>query len=276
MSLSYSELETTFEPVPEHIFATHLVENVIGFKGQQANSRADASKLWLLRSDGRLVAACIIKSQDVLGFCEWELAAGGLAKELHVDAGNDVRLAVMRGSAMRHEIQSRDALFQAQVSATADLAGVVTGLAIHEGRAVYVAADGYIEGPFTVTGGAITLDEAWTGPVTVGLWKAPVWEGMPRYFITRDDLVVKRPGRIYSATVEVIDTTSIAIGANGQPAENVPLQVTGDLVDVAPAPRSGPVARHGMLGHRMGTTLVITQTKPGELHVRDITLGEKL
>lgn len=276
LSLSYSEIETSFEPLPEHIFATHLVENVIRMKTQKAASHSDASKLWLLRSDGRLVAACVIRSQDVVGFCEWVLAQGGKAEEIHIDGLNAVRVAVRRGGRLRHERMSRSTLLQAAIPAVADLAGIVSGLELHEGRQVWVEAQGYAEGPFTVAGGRVELDARYHGAVTVGLWQAPRWESMPRVLITRNDEVIKRPGRIHGATLHLTDTLSVAVGANGEPPENLALPSTVTAIDQAPKGFTGPMRRSGMLGSKTGTTLVVTQTRPGRITVRDIVIEEKL
>jgi hypothetical protein len=276
LSLSYSEIETTFDAVPEHIFASHLVSGVKRLKGQQASNDKDASKLWLLRNDGRLACACIIKSQEVLGFCEWRLAGDGEAREIHVDVGNDLRLAVKRSGRIRHERQSRRTYFQGAFTAVADFAGRVQDLEHLEGLEVWVEQDGYIEGPFTVAAGVINPGSPYTGPLTVGLWRAPVWESMPRYYITRNDEIVKRPGRIHSAQLEVIATTSIAVGANGEAAEELPLATTETAIDAPPEAFTGMAQRNAMLGMKVGTTLVVTQTRPGELRVRDITIEEKL
>jgi hypothetical protein len=276
LSLSYSEIDTNFDANPEHIMAAHLVQGIIRAKGQRSQLQSEASKMWMLRDDGRLAVACVIKSQDVLGFCEWVLAASGLAKEIHVDAANAVRVAVQRSGVLRHERLDRDQLFQSARVTTCDLSGGITGFNHLEGQAVWAEAEGWVLGPFTVTGGSISLGDAYTGPVTVGLWQAPVWESMPRFFVNKNDEIVKRPGRIHSCVAEVIDTTSLAIGANGEAAENVPLTRTSDAVDAAPAPHTGRAERIGMLGFKEGTTLVVTQTRPGRLHVRDLTIKEKL
>lgn len=276
LSLGYSEIETAFDANPEHIFATHLVEKIVRFCGQVAGDVADNSKLWCMRSDGRLIAACIIKSQDVLGFVEWICAGGGAVREICVDAANDVRLTVERGGDMRHERMDRGLFLQAAIVRTPDLSGGVTGLELHEGREVWAVADGYVLGPFTVDGGRIDLGGAYAGQVTVGLWQPPLWESMPRHLITRTDEILRRPGRIHSARVQVIETDSIAIGANGQPAQDVPLTRASSPVDAPPPPFTGSARRFGMLGAVIGPTLVITQKRPGRMHVRDLDFQEKL
>lgn len=276
LSLSYSEIETTFEAVPESLLAEHLVAGVIRSAPQRATIKSEASKLWLLRNDGRLVVACVIRSQDVLGFCEWVPMGGGAVQELAVDARNNVRVAVLTGGLMRHERLTRTSLFHGTVTRTPDLSGRIIGLKQFNGMSVWVKGDGYVQGPFPVASGYCDTSQAYTSPVQVGVWQTPLWKSMPRVLITRNDEVVRRPGRIHTAQVAVIDTTSLAIGANDQPFEDVPLGDTTDPVSLPRPPKSGTFTRAGMLGRATGTTLVIAQTQPGELHVRDIILGESL
>ena len=276
LSLSYSEIDTNFEAIPEHIFATHLIEGIVRSKGQLAQSRADAAKFWLLRDDGRLIAANIITSQEVLGYCEWVAAAAAKIVEFTVDVANRVRMAVERLGRLRHERQDRLALFQATVLRSTDLAGGIAGLELFEGLDVWAKAQGYVLGPFKVASGTIALGDPYQGEVEVGVWQAPVWESMPRYRVLSNDEIVKRPGRIHTAVAEVLETTSIAMGANGQAIENVPLSQTADPADLPMPAKSIMVTRSGMLGAMTGTTLVVSQTRPGELHVRDLTIEEKL
>jgi hypothetical protein len=276
LSFEYSTIDTNFRATPEHIFASHLIDGLIRSKGQKSASKLAASKIWVLRDDGRLVAGCIIKTQGVLGYCEWILADGGQAREIHVDAGNDLRMAVLRGSELRHERQDYSTLFQASVRMTPDLAGVIRGLNFLEGRDVWAEVEGRILGPFTVKAGTVDLGDAYVGPVLLGLWQAPLWESMPRVMITRNDEIVRRPGRVHGIRANVIDTTSIAIGANNQPPEDVPLTSTQDAVNGPVDGKSTSVLRVGIPGFVMGTTGVITQTRPGRLHVRDLEFQEKL
>lgn len=276
LSLAYSEIETSFDATPEHIMASHLVDRITRSVGQVATGRGAASKMWMMRSDGRLIAACVIKSQDILGFCEWISADGGAVVELHVDTSNDVRLAVRRGGVLRHERQDRSTLFHATVRATPDLAGTIRGLAHLEGRQVWAEIEGYMLGPFTVAAGEIELGDAYEGPALVGLWQPPLWESMPRYLITRNDEIVRRPGRIHSARLQLIDTTSVAVGANGSTPEDLPLTTTKDLVTQGLTEKTTSARRVGMLGFSIGPTLVVTQKRPGKIHVRDLEFQEKL
>jgi hypothetical protein len=276
LSLTYSEIGTSFDATPEHILASHLIDGVIRSCGQTASSKSDAARMWMLREDGRVVVGNVIQSQDVLGYCEWVVAADGAAVELHVDAANEVRLAVRRNGRLRHERLDRATFFQAAITRTADLAGVVRELEHLEGQEVWAKVDGYVLGPFTVVAGSLALGDSYGSPVEIGLWQAPVFECMPKWYINRNDEVIERPGRIHSAHVRVLDTQSLAIGANGQPPRDVPLADAGDPVDAPMPVKTKTVSVSGLEGHVVGTTLVITQVKPGELQVRDYSTEEKL
>jgi hypothetical protein len=276
LSLSYDELGSRFDAVPESLLASHLVRTILRTARQRSSADTDAARLWMMRDDGVLIAAQVIASQEILGFCRWHAAAGGVVREMTCDASNTMRLAVARGGQLRHERMDRSLVLHACLARTVNLAGVVTGLQLHEGRQVWAQIGDAVLGPYTVEGGQITLDQHYAGTIQVGLWQPPRWESMPRWLIRRDDTIVKRPGRIHTAIVEVIDTTSIAIGANGQPALDVTLARIGDPAEAPTPPATRKLTRSGMLGNKDGTTLVITQTRPGRLRVRDVVIEEKL
>lgn len=275
-SLSYDELLTKFEAPPESLLASHLVKSVMRTKEQRSSADTDAAKMWAMRRDGRLIACQVIRSEEILGLCEWICPAGGLVREIEVDARNQLRLCVERDGELRHERQDRDLFLQAVVSSTCDLAGQVDGLDVHEGREVWAVAQGYVLGPFTVASGAIDLGDHYTGTVKVGLWTAPIYESMPFYYIRRDDKIIERPGRIPVVHVNVIDTTSIAVGANGQPARDVPLLNASDPADAPMPAKTGKYTVSGLLGAKVGTTVVFTQVRPGRLRVRDYKVEEAL
>lgn len=276
LSLAYDELASRFDANPESLLASHLIKRVMRTKRQKSGSDTDASRMWMLRQDGLLLAAQIIRSQEIIGLCRWYAAAGGLVREIESDKRNRIRVCVERGGRLRHERMDPALYLHAVVISATDLSGRVSGLELHEGRSVWAVAEGYNLGPFTVSGGTIDLGQPYVGPVRVGLFQPPVFETMPRWHIRGDDTIVKRPGRIHSTYIDVIDTTSIAVAANGEAAENVSLARFGDPAEAPTPPANRKLTITGLLGVKDGTTLVITQTRPGRLQVRDFTLEEKL
>lgn len=276
LSLSYDELISKFDAAPESLLASHLVRRIMRTKRQKSGSDTDASRMWMLRSDGLLIAAQVIRSQEILGLCRWYAAAAGAIDEIEVDQRNRLRLCVNRGGQLRHERHDPAIDLHATVSTTCDLSGRVTGLNLHEGRDVWALAEGYTIGPFRVSGGAINLGDSYRGPVLVGLFQPAQYETMPRWRILPNDEIVKRPGRIHTAIIDVIDTTSIAVGANGQPAIDVSLSRIGDPANAPTPAATRKLTISGLLGMKDGTTLVITQLRPGRLQVRDFVIEEKL
>ncbi|MDZ7822588.1 MAG: hypothetical protein U5K75_00115 [Ahrensia sp.] len=105
---------------------------------------------------------------------------------------------------------------------TTDLAGLVSGLPFADGAKVYAVADGYVLGPYIVASGAINLRDAYVD-VEVGFWEPPVYESMPSVLVGQNDEIVRRPGRIASVYLDIIDTTSIAVGANNSAPEDIDL-----------------------------------------------------
>lgn len=276
LSLGYDELQTRFDALPESLLSSHLMRRIRRSKRQKSGSDTDASRMWLMRQDGVLLAAQIIRSQEILGVCRWYAAGGGAVREIEVNRRNRLRLCVERGGRLRHERLDPALTLHAAVSSTCDLAGTVAGLELHEGREVWAVAEGYTLGPFSVSGGTINLGDVYTGEVVVGLFQPALYETMPRWRILPNDEIVKRPGRIHTAILDVIGTTSLAVGANGQAARDVSLARVGDPADAPTPPATRKIIVSGLLGMKDGTTLTITQTRPGRLQVRDLVIEEKL
>lgn len=276
ISLAYDDVTTNYTANPETLLASHLISGVKRVVRQIAEQQQDAAKMWILRDDGRLVAGQVIRNQDITGFCEWRLADSGQAKEVAMDGENRMWIEVSRGNGRFIELYDQECLFQCAITSTSDMAGIVDGLDDLEGRTVWAEAQGYILGPYTVEDGAIDLEDYYSGDIIVGLWIAPVFQTMPQPLIVNQDEIIFRPGRIHSAHVNVIDTTSIAIGANGEAAQNVNLARAGDPVDQPVPERTEMVSRYGMLGSQVGPRLEITQLRPGKCRVRDLALEAKL
>lgn len=267
--------QTSFQADPVSLLASHLVAGVIRTAEQAAATDLDATKGWLMRADGRLVAGQFIRNQEIVGFCEWIAAAQGQVREIGMDGHNQLWLAVERAGGNTLEIYDTTIFLQDAVDATPDLAGAVTGLDYEDGAELWAVADGFVLGPFTVSAGAIDLGDSYTA-VLVGRWQAPRFETMPQVFVTPGDDVIFRPGRIHTVEANIMDTTSIAIGANGEAARNVPLLTTNDPVD-APMPGKTQLLQvTPLLGSMVAPTAVFTQTRPGRLRVRDYALGAKL
>ncbi|GAA2871937.1 hypothetical protein GGQ99_000963 [Aminobacter niigataensis] len=275
LSIIYDDVSTSYTATPVSLLASHLVTKLTRSARQRSRSDLDASKGWLMRSDGRLVAGQFIRNQEITGFCEWIAASNGLVREIIIDGKNRLWVAVERGAERSIELYDDLIYLHDAVAVVPDLAGVVTALPYVDGTVLYAVADGFDIGPFTVSGGSINLQDAYASAI-VGRWQPPRFESMPQVYVTPGDDVIMRPGRIHTAHVNIVDTTSIAIGANGQPPQDVPLLQTSDPVDAPPPPKTKLITVGGLMGFMESPTLVITQTRPGKFRVRDYAIGAKL
>ena len=275
-TLQYSDVAQKYVAEPMNLLASHLVRDVHRAALQKASSGTDAARYLLVRDDGLLVVALLIRGQDVNAMCRWP--TDGSVKSVRVDGANRVRLLVERtvgGVAELHlETWDEAALFDGQVTLAGGASHVVSGLAMHEGRAVWADADGWIVGPFTVSGGQITLPETVPLPTTtvkVGRWTAPRALTLPVVRNVSDQAVLERPVRVHTVTVDVKDTTSLAVGANGEPPEDVPLLRAGDQNDVPQPPVTEPIAVEGLEGYTDEGIVEITQARPGKLQVLGVS-----
>lgn len=266
---------TSFAANPVSLLASHLVSGVIRSVRQNAQNDLDASKGWLMRADGRLVCGQFIRNQEITGFCEWIAASAGRVREVGLDGRNRLWLGVDRNGEGTIELYDSEIFLQDSVTASTDLAGRIANVPYENGAQLWAVADGYVLGPFTVADSKIELGDHYTS-VLIGRWQAPRFETMPQVYVTPSDDIVNRPGRIHTIEANIIDTTSIAIGANGEPAEDVPLGEIGDPTNQPVPPKTRLLTVAGLKGMKTGTTAVITQLRPGALQVRDISIGAKL
>lgn len=274
VSSAYDDIASAFDWQAESLLSAHLIDDVIETAVQRGTNEHDATRLWMLRRDGRLVCASIVRSQDIAGFFEYR--AGAPVRSIGVDGDNRLWMSVERHGGLVHEIMSASSFLHGSVPVAADLAGRIAGLPFAPGSIVFAELNGYSLGPFTVAAGGV-IDTNFPGAAgRVGPWSPPYWESVPQILIQRDDTIVRRPGRIHTANIRVLRTTSIAVGANGTRPRNVSLLKTSDPVDAPMPPKSELVVVAGIPGTVMDTTLVISQTRPGPLTVRDITLETKL
>jgi hypothetical protein len=276
-STSYDDVSTSFLADPESLLATHLIAGVKRMGVQKKVNNNNVSRLWMLRDDGRLIYAVVIKSQEIMAVVEWIPAGGGLVKEIAIDGQQRVSIAVQRGSVVTQELleEAGQNVFHNALTVSTDLTGVAGGLSLFNGKSVWARINGYLFGPFTVTGGQIQTEENASSAI-VGLWQPPNFESMPFVKVMQDNSILQRPGRVHTINLALIDTESIAVGANGSPPKNVSLAQQSDDLTQSPKPFNGKKVVSGINGVIEGPTVRITQTRPGLLRVRDYLPGVKL
>lgn len=275
---SYDAVSEAFAPEPVNDFNGDLVSGIVRMEVQRKSGAMTSDRLWLLREDGRLVLGKPNVAQEILlSACEWQVNGGGFVRGIAVDGNDKLWITVERnGQTFEEIVEEEDVNFlQGAYHLTTDLTGQASGLAALEGKSVWALIDGDALGPFTVSSGAIGTDEP-SRPAVIGLWSRPIFESMPYVRVLPNDDVVRRPGKVSSAKFYIIDTTSIAIGANGLPAKDCDLNLASDDLLAPRVGLTGHLSVIGLKGACMDPTITITQARPGWLNVRDFIPGLKL
>lgn len=271
---AYDDIAQAYVPQPLTLLAKHLLSGIRDAALQRANDRTDAARYYLVRDDGMMAVGLLIQSQEVTAFVRW--VTDGQVRAAAVDGANRVWLAVDRqiGGVTRRRVEWLEPglLLDGAVTRSLDPpAAAVTGLDMHEGASVWALADGFALGPFTVAAGAITLP-APAASVTVGRWTPPrvVTLPLPRDVAPRT--VFERPCRVHSVLLKLLDTTSIAIGANGLAPEDVALYRAGQPTDLPQRPVDEWTEISGLAGWSIEGQVEITQSRPGTLRVAAVNI----
>ncbi len=274
----YDDVAQGYRSSPLSLLSSHLVRGISGMALQRASKATDADLLWMVRDDGGMTIASLIRGQDVSAFTDW--ITDGAVKTVSVDASNVVWLTIERvvsGVARTYlEKVDSDALLDATVTVVngAD-STIIGGLYRHEGKMVWAIADGWPVGPFLVSGGFIDVRFVAT-TIEVGLWTAPVATTMPLPRNVAERQVLKRPARVHTVRADVIGTQSIAIAANGGAANDVATLRSGGPVDLPPEQVTREIVVTGLAGFSQAGQVTITQTRPGRLQIRNLTLEARI
>lgn len=262
----------TYTARPISLLASDLIVTGRDVAIQPPVANRDAGRLFIVNDDGTAAIGTLKRSESVAAFSRRHTDGAFLSVAVDGDgaAAAVVRRRIGGVDRLRLEGFADDVLFDGTIEQTGAPTATVAGLGVHEGAAVWALADGFVSGPYLVTSGTITLDEA-AGHVFVGRWTAPVVELLPPIKVVSESVVIRRPGRISRVILSLLGSTSIAVGANGRPARDVALGRTTTVVD-GPVPAvTGQRVVDGLLGYSAAPTVVITQKKPGDLFVRSIT-----
>ncbi|OKO68415.1 hypothetical protein AC629_42120, partial [Bradyrhizobium sp. NAS80.1] len=271
---TFDQVSTKYVFSPISLLASHIVNGMADMAVQRPSGIASAARLWMPRADGTMTLGIMLRNQDVTAFVRWHTE--GLVRAVCVDGRNVPHLLVERtvdGKQELHFERAEDGLiFDAVVEQTfAPARSVITGLDVHEGATVWALADGYVEGPFTVHAGQITLSFA-AASVQVGRWTALYVKTLPLPSEVAERTVLRRPKRVHTVRLDLMGTTSVAVGANDQRPREVALARVGDPIDAPQAPVNETIAITGLTGFSDTGQVVITQTKPGAIAWRGITI----
>jgi hypothetical protein len=272
---AYSYPDQNYISTDISVQSASLVENIVDNALRKATSTTDTNTLFAVKGDGTILGLTLLRGQDVTAFARGVFQTDQVLS-VDVNGNFDVNICTQRmvGGLPVQFLETIDAtgyLDQAETHTLTPAGTLVTGLTDLEGGSVWALADGYWQGPFTVTGGKITLNFTATN-VSVGRWTPPDAKTLPQPRDVAPRTVVRRPARVHTVRCTVVDTTSIAIGANDQPAWNIDLARFGGPVDTPMAPYTGEVVVEGILGYSRDAIVEITQMKPGALTVTGVVV----
>lgn len=253
-----------------------LVQNIGDMAVRRLTSATQTNELWALRADGMAVVCNLLRNEQITAFAR--RVTDGSFQAVNVNDRHEITAIVQRqvnGAPVQFVERVReDRLLDQSIDFNLGAPGtVVTGLADLEGAIVWAIADNIPQGPYTVVGGQITLGFAAISGY-VGRWTPPRVLTMPQPRDVGPRTVVRRPCRVHTVRLRVVNTSSIAIGANGRPAVDIPLARFGGAADVPllTHPFTGEVPCEGLQGFSDDGVVEITQVRPGLLNVTGVTV----
>ncbi|MBT56185.1 MAG: hypothetical protein CMF72_22640 [Mameliella sp.] len=272
----YTDVEGNFVSTDISLLASHLVEDVIDQAVKKATKSTNGNRNALVLENGDARLVTILREQEVTGFTR--MTTAGDFKATSVNGRNELNFIVARADGRRLEkLDDTILLDQATLFENDPASTDITGLSRFNGQSVWVVADDNVFGPYTVSGGEITLPVAASAGY-VGTWSAPRVTTLPPPRDIGPGTVLKRKGRIHSVQISVINTTSIAIASQGGPLRDIDLLRYGAPADQPElqAGYTGTLTIRGLTGFHDEPTITIGQVRPGRMTVRSITIEAAL
>jgi hypothetical protein len=274
--LRYTDVEGNFIATDISLLAPHLLQNVrdMAVRRTTENISCNLQAIVLQSGEARLVS--LLREQEVTAYAR--RTTHGLFKAVSRNGRNELSFILDRNGNRTLERMESGLLLDEAIDLTLSPASAtVTGLSRYDGREIWLIGDGDVFGPYTVSGGAVTLPKA-VSEVTAGTWKAPVVDTLPPPRDIGPNTVLKRKARIHTVHIALDDTTSLAISTNGGPLKEVSLFRYGVLADVPELSQgfTGIIKIGGLRGYADEPFVRISQLRPGRLNIRSITVETAL
>lgn len=278
VEMVYSDAEQNYVATNISVLSSDLLKGITDMAFRGAIDADDAGALHVVNADGTMRVFVMLKQQDITA-APGRFETDGLVRTVCVTGQDQVLIGVVRpvgsGTVQTLELVGGDVPLDCWQRFTAPSATtLVSGLAgFHEGRTVWAIADGVPTGPFTVSGGQITLPVAAT-VVEIGRWQRSELHLLPVPKEVGDKAVVQRPVRVCAVRAHVIDTSSIALGSETDGPFDIDLLDYGQPSDVQllTNPVTRLIAIEGLRGWSEEGKVVVSQKRPGRLGLRDITV----
>lgn len=254
--------------------SSKLAEGLIDMTMRRLSTGTETNELWAVREDGLGVVISLLRREEITAF--WRRVTDGKWRAVNANDRREVTLVSQRiVNGVEKQFVERmveGVLLDQAIDFNLGAPGkIVTGLEDLEGATVWAMADGFAQGPFVVAGGRITLGFAATSGY-VGRWTPPRVLTMPQPRDIAPRTVMRRPCRVHTVRLRVVDTTSIAIGANGSIPVDVPIpRFDQSPADTPIAPFTGELVCEGIQGFSNDGIVEITQLRPGLMTVVGVT-----
>lgn len=255
--LTYSFEQDSFIAPDLTIASEHITGSGVEELAYQANPD---SVIWGRREDGLMCGLTYEREQEVVG---WHLHTMGgafstgsaVVERIAVipgDLGSDLWMIVKRtinGSTRRYieylsdglldDGEKEDAIYlDSALTYSGSSTTTITGLWHLEGQSVYVLADGYKAGPFTVASGSITLDDA-AELVHVGLSYTTIIETLDLEAGAAAGTAKSRQRRITNVFMDVYRSLGGQYGHTTGSMFNILYRTPTDLMGSSPDLKSG-------------------------------------
>lgn len=224
----FNDVEQSYKAEPLSLLGPHLLTDVVDVAQRKALSTQEANLIYFVNADGSLVTLSLLRSQDVIGMFPGTTDGQfkGVIGHFNGDIGYIIRReTVIGGEDLYLEQRDVSMLLDAAIRVISDTPfTTVTGLDHLEGKTVWAFAGSQLCGPFTVTGGAITVDDddAATS-IAVGLMPELYGKTQKLRDKVQNDQPFRPPARIYELGMSLKDTGHLQIRVNGGDWREVPL-----------------------------------------------------
>ncbi|MET3601050.1 hypothetical protein [Martelella mangrovi] len=260
------------------LLAPHLLkEGVRDMAMRRATSDNTANLQAVITEKNGARLATILREQEVMAYSRMT-SAGMTFRAAAVNGRNELSFITDRnGARSLQRIEEGLLLDDASDFSFGSPSATISGLSRFNGVSVWVIADGNVFGPYTVSGGALTLPIA-VSAATVGTWSPPIVKTLPPLREVGGGRVIKRRARIHTVHLSLSDTTSVAVGTNNGQLREVNLMRYGMLADVGELNQgfTGEIKITGLRGYADKPFVTVSQVRPGRLNVRSITFEAAL
>ncbi|MGX1496887.1 hypothetical protein ACSSV1_001923 [Labrenzia sp. MBR-25] len=268
----YTDVEGNFVSRDISLLASHLVEDVKDQAMRRAEKSTSGNLNGVVLEDGSARLGIFLREQDITAFSRMT-SDSATFKAVCANGRNEMSWIVERPSGRRLErLTTGYLLDEVMTFSYGSPQTSISGLSQFEGREIWVIGDDNVLGPYTVASGAITLDYGVTTGY-LGTWSPPKVTLLPPPRDVAPNVVVKRPIRIPTAKISVLDTTSLAVAINDGPLKSVGLFRYGLKADVPELQQgvTGTLSIAGLTGFHEEPKLTLSQLRPGKLTIRSVT-----